>query len=37
MAEAAFAVEDEQAAGRLTLRELILETASIAILYKAPA
>ncbi|MCA1685937.1 MAG: hypothetical protein LC745_08120 [Planctomycetia bacterium] len=37
MAEAAFAVENEQAAGHLTLKELVLETAAIAILYKAPA
>ena len=37
LAEAAFAVENEQAKDQLTLKELILETAAIAILYKAPA
>lgn len=37
MAEAAFAVENEQAGGHLMLKELVLETAAIAILYKAPA
>ena len=36
MAEAAFAIENEQATGHLVLKELMLETAAIAILYKAP-
>ena len=37
LAEAAFAIENEQATGHLVLKELMLETAAIAILYKAPA
>lgn len=37
MAEAAFAVENEQAGGHLMLKELVLEMAAIAILFKAPA
>ena len=36
LAEAAFAIENEQAKDHLVLRELMLETAAIAILYKAP-
>ncbi len=36
MAEAAFAIENEQATGHLILKELMLEVAAIAILYKAP-
>ncbi len=36
MAEAAFAIENEQSRDQLVLKELILETAAIAILYKAP-
>lgn len=37
MAEAAFTIENEQAKDQLVLKELILETAAIAILYEAPA
>jgi len=36
MAESAFAVDNEQAKDHLILKELMLETAAIAILYKAP-
>lgn len=36
LAEAAYAVENEQAGGHLVLRELMLEAAAIAILYRAP-